>query len=173
VIFFEFGECGFIAIVIAVAVGDGNFEDLAFLRGVGEGRIRFFNADLNVAADKAETGIAHHGAGQQAGFEKNLKTVADSENQAAAAREFRDGVHDRRETGDGAGAEIVAVGKAAGKDDGVAIVEVFGLMPDEFDGFFEDAADGVKGVVIAVGPGKNDNTKFQWAPPGVMREDSF
>ena len=41
VVFFQIGEGGFIAIVIAVAMGDGNLEDLAFLRGVGEGRSSF------------------------------------------------------------------------------------------------------------------------------------
>jgi hypothetical protein len=160
VIFFESGEHGFIAIVIAVAVGDGEFEDLAFLRGVGEGGVGVFYADMHVAADEAEAGVAHHGAGEEASFEEDLETVADAEDEAAGLGEFGDGVHDGRKAGDGAGAEIVAVGEAAGEDDGVAIVEVFGLVPDEFDGLFEDVTDGVEGVVIAVGPGKDYDSEF-------------
>jgi hypothetical protein len=166
VIFFERGERGFVAIVVAVTVGDGEFEDLAFSGGVGEGGVGVFDADVDVAADEAEAGVAHHGAGEEAGFEKDLETVADAEDKAAVSCEFSDGVHDGREAGDGAGAEIVAVGEAAWEDDGVAIVEVFGLVPDEFDGLLEYVADGVEGVMIAVGPGKDYDSEFQCAPPG-------
>src|SRR2546421_543111 len=57
-------------------------------------------------------------------------------------------------------AEVIAVGKSARQDDGVAIREIFRLVPDEFDGFPENVADGVKRVVVAIGPGKNDDSKF-------------
>jgi hypothetical protein len=160
VIFLESGKRGFVAIVVAVAVGDGEFENLAFLGGVGEGRVGVFYADMHVAADETEAGVAHHGSGKQAGFEEDLETVADAEDEAAGFGELGDGAHDGGETGDGAGAEIVAVGEAAGEDDGVAIVEVLGLMPDEFNGLLEDVADGVEGVVIAVGPGKDYDSEF-------------
>jgi hypothetical protein len=128
---------------------------------------------VDVAADEAKAGVAHHGAGEEAGFEEDLETVADAEDQAAGFCELSDGVHDGREAGDGAGAEIVAVGEAAGKDDGVAIVEIFGLVPDEFDGLLQDVADSVEGVVIAVGPGKDYDSEFHGHLRGVMREDSF
>jgi len=128
---------------------------------------------VHVAADEAETGVAHHGAGEEAGFEKDLEAVADAEDEAAVFCEFGDGIHDRRKASDGAGAEIVAVGKAAGEDDGVAAVEVFRLVPDEFDGLLEDVADGVEGVVVAVGPGKDYDSEFHGHLRGVMREDLF
>ncbi len=59
--------------------------------------------------------------------------------------------------------------KAAGEDDGVTIGEVFRLVPDEFDGLLQDVADGVERVVVAIGPGKNDDSKFHAAvaPCGV------
>jgi hypothetical protein len=50
--------------------------------------------------------------------------------------------------------------ETAGQDDGVAIREIFGLVPNEFDRFLEDIADGVKRVVVAIGPGENDDSKF-------------
>jgi hypothetical protein len=143
------------------------------LGGVGEGRVGVFDANMHVAADEAEAGVAHHRAGEEAGFEEDLETVADAEDQAAVFREFGDGVHHGRKAGDGAGAEIVAIGEAAGEDDGVAIVEVFGLVPDEFDGLLKDVADGVEGVVIAVGPGKDYDSEFHGHLRGVIREDPF
>jgi hypothetical protein len=43
------------------------------------------------------------------------------------------------------------------------------LVPDEFNGLFEDVADGVKRVVVAIGPGKNYDSKFHVvaAPCGI------
>jgi hypothetical protein len=34
------------------------------------------------------------------------------------------------------------------------------LVPDEFDGLLQNVADGVKRVMVAIGPGKNDDSKF-------------
>src|SRR5208337_5039276 len=65
VIFFDGGESGVVAIVVAVAVSDGDFKDLAFFRGVGERGVGFFNANVHVAADEAQAGVAHHRAGEQ------------------------------------------------------------------------------------------------------------
>jgi hypothetical protein len=33
-------------------------------------------------------------------------------------------------------------------------------VPDKFDALLEDVADGVKRVVVAIGPGENDDSKF-------------
>src|ERR1700680_3251914 len=77
-ILFEIGERCFIGVVVAVIVCDGNFQNLALRSGVGERCIGLLDADEYVAANVAETRIAHHGAGKQAGFEKNLKAVADA-----------------------------------------------------------------------------------------------
>jgi hypothetical protein len=173
-IFFESCESGFVATVISVGVRDGNLEDLAFLGGIGERRVGLLDADVHVAADETQAAVAHHGAGKQAGFAENLEAVANAQDQAAARGEFLDGLHHRRKARDGAGAEIVAVGKSAGQNDGVAAGEIFRLVPDEFDRFLQDVADGVKRVVVAIGPGKNDDSKFHAVqPPVALRELLF
>jgi len=33
-------------------------------------------------------------------------------------------------------------------------------VPDELDRFLQDVSEGVKRVVVAIGPGKNDDSKF-------------
>jgi len=169
-IFFEVGEGVGVASVVAVVMSDRDAEDLALGCGGGKGRIGFLDANVNVAADIAEARVAHHGAWKQARFQEDLKAVADAEDGAAGFREFRDGVHDRREAGDGAGAEVVSVSEAAGEDDGIAILDIFGLVPDKFDGLAEDRAEGVESVVIAVGPGEDNDSEFQGAPPGSGSE---
>ena len=60
-------------------------------------------------------------AGQQAGLGEHLEAVADADDRAAGGGEVGDRVHHRREAGDGAGAQVVAVGEAAGDDDRVDV----------------------------------------------------
>ena len=69
--------------------------------------------------------IAHERAGKQARFAEDLEAVANAEHQAAGTGKVRDGAHHRRKTRDGAGAQIVAVGKAAGQNDGVEAGKIF------------------------------------------------
>src|SRR5437764_500903 len=127
-----------------------------------------------MAADKAQTGIAHHGAGEQASFTQDLESVADAEHHAATFGKFFDRLHDRRKAGDRAGAQIVAVGETAGQNDGVAASQVLRLMPDKLDRLFEDAADGVKRVVVAIRAWKDDDSKFHCVvTPGGIREILF
>ena len=63
--------------------------------------------------------IAQQRAGEQAGFHQNLEAVADAEHEAAVGGELLHRAHDGREAGDGAAAQVIAVGEAAGEDDGV------------------------------------------------------
>ena len=100
----------------------------------------FFDADVHLAAKKAQALVAHHRAGKQTRFEQNLESVADAQHQAAATREPPDRAHHRRKSRDRAGAQIVAESKSAGKNDRVAAGNLFGLVPDEFDGLVDHAA---------------------------------
>src|SRR5260370_28498899 len=149
-IFFQRGEHSIVTSVISVVVRDGNFENLALLRSRREWRVRLLDANVNVAADIAQAAIAHHGAGEQAGFAENLEAVANAQDHAAALGEFLDGLHHWRKTRDGASAEIVAIRKSAGQNDGIAIREILGLMPDKFDGLLQDVPDAVKSVMVAI-----------------------
>src|SRR5438445_7299050 len=106
-IVFEVGERGFVAIVSAVGVRDGNLENLALLRGVGKGRVRLLDANVDMAADKAQAAIAHHGAREQARLAENLEAVANAEYHAAALGEFLDRLHHRRKTCNGARTQVI------------------------------------------------------------------
>ncbi len=55
------------------------------------------------------------GAGQQPGLGQDLEAVARPEDRATGRGERLDRAHDRREARDGAGAQVVAVGEAAGQ----------------------------------------------------------
>ncbi len=86
---------------------------------------------VDVAADELEAAIAEQRAGQQAGFHQNLEAVADAQHQPAGGGELLDRLHHRRELGDGAAAQVIAVGEAAGQNDGIHVAERRGIVPDE------------------------------------------
>src|SRR5260370_4990191 len=113
--------------------------------------------------------VAYSGAGMQPRLKKNLKAVEDSQHHPAALRELADGLHYRREPRNRSGTQIVPISEAARQDNGVAIGKVLRLVPDELYGLFEDVADGVKRVVIAVGARKDNYSKFHAviAPWGI------
>ncbi len=74
--------------------------------------------------------------------------------------EALDGLHDGGMGGEGAGAEVVAVGEAAGDEDGVRGLEVGGGVPEESGFFTEDRGDDIEGVVVAVGAGEDEDAEF-------------
>ena len=68
--------------------------------------------------------------------------------------------HHRRKLGDGAAAQIIAVGEAAGQNDGIDIAECVRIVPDEFGLLAEIVRDGVPSIVIAIAAGKDDDAEF-------------
>src|SRR5208337_1041457 len=97
---------------------------------------------------------------KQASLAQNLEAVADAEHQTAAVGKLLHRLHDRRELGNCAGTQVVAIGKAAGHNDGVTILQIVRVMPEEGDRLLGHLLDGPVGIVIAVGSGKDDNAKF-------------
>ena len=124
---------------------------------------------MDVAANELETAVANERAGEQTGFDQDLKPVAYAEHEAAIAREPAHGLHHGRELGDGAAAQVIAISEAAGQDDGVDVTERSGVVPDEFGRLPEDGGDGVKRVVIAIAARKDDNAKFHGSCCGEVR----
>src|SRR5215210_7292982 len=87
---------------------------------------------------------------------EHLKAVADPEDGAAGLGELFQRVHHLSEAGDGAGAQVIAVGETARDDDGVRALEVRVGMP-QLDGDGARAFDRVERVAVAVGSGKDGN----------------
>ena len=146
--------------VVAFHVADGHLQHVALFQALGEGAVGRFHAQVDLLADVLEAGIAHQSAGQQSGFGQNLEAVADAQHQSAACGKLLHRTHHRREAGDGPGAQVVAVGKAAGNQHGVDALQVLGVVPEKGDGLMSHFGNHVIGVVVAVGAGKDENPKF-------------
>ena len=99
--------------VVALAVRHRHADHLTGIVAAGERRIGALDLEIDVAADEFELRIAHQHARQQAGLAQNLEAVADAEHQPALGGEGAHRIHHRRTRGDGAAAQIVAVGETA------------------------------------------------------------
>jgi hypothetical protein len=116
-----------------------------------------------MAADEAEPAVAHHRTWKQTSLQQNLEPVTDAQNHSAALGEFLDRLHHRRKTRDRSRTQVIAISKTAWQDNGVTICEILRLMPNEFNGLVQNVPDGVKRVVVAIGPGENDDSEFHCA----------
>src|SRR5690606_19722731 len=84
-------------------------------------------------------------------------SVADSEHRHALARGLDDLGHDRRDAGDGAGPQVVAVAEASGKNERVDALEAVRTVP-EGDRLCAGQADGTLRVPVVEGAGEGDDT---------------
>ncbi|KQP04129.1 hypothetical protein ASF28_19455 [Methylobacterium sp. Leaf99] len=117
--------------VVALAVRHADVDDLLLGVGGGESGVGPLDPQELPVADEAAVDVAHEHAGQQAGFAQDLEAVADAEHEAAAGRVCPHRIHGRRAPGDGAAAEIVAIGEAARQDGEVGARRQLGVgVPD-------------------------------------------
>ena len=78
---------------------------------------------LGLAADEAQLGVAQQRPGQQPRLAEDLEAVADPQHRPARGGELRHRLHRRREAGDRAGPQVVAVGEAAGEHYCIDVVQ--------------------------------------------------
>ena len=138
-------------------MADGNADHLAPGVLARPGGDRVFHFQVHVAADVLQGIVPPHRARQEPGFEQDLEAIADARDVATAGGEPSNLFHDRREARDGAGAQVVAVGKPAGQDDHVGAAQIPVLVPDVARGAAKDVLGDVVDVVVAVRPGEDDH----------------
>ncbi len=103
--------------------------------------------------DEAQPGVAGERPRQQVGLAEDLEAVADAEHRQPPRRRRDDLAHHRREPGDGAAAQVVAVGEAAGQDDGIDTAQA-GVVVPELDRLAPAALHGAAGITSSREPGK-------------------
>ena len=115
----------------------------------GERAAAVEHLELDLAEGEAPVGVAEQRAGQQVRLAEHLKAVADPQHEPAVARELDHRLHRRREARDRAGAQVVAVGEAAGDDDRVGASQVALAVPDQLG--VADAPGRVQRVDLVAG----------------------
>src|SRR5271165_679949 len=135
-------------------------QDLALFGAAGKGRIDSLYPDFHGPADEVEALIANQRTRQETGLHQYLKAVADAQHQTTVQGKLFNCLDHRRELGDGAATQVVAVGKATRKDDGVNIAQRWAIVPNELRSLMKVVRYGVPSVVIAVATRENDNANF-------------
>ena len=154
----------FVGLVIALAMRDRHADDLTGIVAAGERRIGTFDPQMHVMADEFQPRVAHQHAGQQAGLAEDLKSVADAEHEAAIGRERPHRVHDRRARGNGAAAQIIAVGKSAGHHHEIGALGQRGLGMPDHRGFMPGRElQRARHVALAIDAGKDEDGGFHRA----------
>ncbi len=147
--------------VIAFAMRDRHPNDLPGIIAARERGIRTFDPQMHIMADEFQPRVAHEHAGQKARLAENLETVADPEHQPATGSKIAHRVHDRRTRGDGAAAQIVAIGKSAGHHHEIGAFGQRRLgMPDHRGFMTRDEPQRARHVALAIDAGKDENSGF-------------
>ena len=120
------------------------------------------------AAHEMQIGIAHQDARQQARLAGDLKPVADGENPPAPAGMGPHRIHDGGARRDGAAAQVIAIGEAAGQEHevGAGRQARFG-MPDEVRLASGHEPQGPRDVALAIDPGEQDDRGLHARPSRI------
>src|SRR5438309_1394739 len=141
---------GGIGKVVALAVRHRNLQHLSLATLTREGRCGVLDTDESRVAAELQVLVADQRPGEEVRLAQDLKAVADADHLSPTTGELRDRGHHRREAGDGAAAQVVAVGETTGQDDAVQAGEVTLLVPDESRILAQAGLHGI--VAVALGP---------------------
>ena len=132
---------------------------LAHLQGVGPGGSVVLHRQVGISAVKMQALVAGERAGQKVGFGEDLEAVTNAENRHAPAGGVDDGLHDRREGGNSAAAQVVAIRKTAWDNYRVDVFQVGVGVPQAYD-FGSGETGGAGGVDIIKRAGECDYSDF-------------
>ena len=135
--------------------------------GAGEGAVVSLDPQVGPLAAKLEVVVAHEDAGEEAGLAKHLEAVADAQHETAVGGEAGYGGHDGGEASDCPGAEVVAVGEAAGEDYAVYVGEGVVLVPEVARLLAQDCAEGVVAIAVAPGAGEDHYAEAFFVSLGI------
>src|SRR5580704_1518327 len=156
----QISKRGLIAEITAPDMRDGHFQNLPARSREGKRRAHALHAHMHLLAKKSQSGIPNQRPGQKTSFAKNLKSIANAENQSAPTRKFLHRFHNRGKTRQRPSAQIIAISKSARKDDRVAAAKILGAVPEKFYRLMQHAADRIVRIVIAIRPRKHNHAKF-------------
>ena len=117
---------------------------------------------MHIVTGEQQGFVADEGAGQQAGLRQDLKAVAYPEHRAPGAGKGDDFLHDGRKTRNGAATQIIAIGESTRQHHRITAREGLLLVPDKFRLLTKHMLDGMVGVMVAIGPGKNNDGESHW-----------
>ncbi len=147
---FKSAQRGLIAEIVAFHMAYRDLKYLVFFQVLRERAIGCLCSQMDLAANVLESSIAHQGSGQETGLTEDLESIADAQDQSPLGSKLLHRLHDGREACDGAGAQIVSVGKASRHENRVAVFQTWRVMPEAGNRLPGYLSQDMVGIVIAV-----------------------
>src|SRR5207249_8895434 len=97
---------------------------------------------------------------QHSRLAQNLEAIADAQHHPSTRRKLANRLHHRRKLGNRSRPQIVAIGEAAGYDDGITVFKIVRFVPEKRNRLLGYVLDGPKRIVVAIRPRKYDNAEF-------------
>src|SRR6266436_1743475 len=129
----QFVERRIVTDKVSIGMGDRHAQHAARLQLMREGCAGALYSYVYVVADKVQISISNQRSWKQAGLTQDLKTIANAQHQIAFCGKRFHRIHDGGKTGQRSSAQIVAVRKAAGNDQGIVTAQVRIAVPDKID----------------------------------------
>src|SRR5438876_383303 len=142
-------------------MGDRDSEQLPWAGVQRKSRVTLLHAQVDPLTSKLAGRVPEECPGEQSSLLQDLKAVADSQHQSAPIRKVADRLYHRCEARDRAAAQIVTVGKPAGQDDQLQIVQIALAMVDVAHRLAEDLADRMGTVPVTPGAREDDDPRPQ------------
>src|SRR3989304_5954519 len=114
-------QCVVVGEVVAVAMGNRDFEDLPFHASGCKQRVGVLHLQMDIFTNEFQRLISEEDTGKESRFDENLKSIAYPEHRPAVVRKTNHVFHDRREPGEGSAPEIFTVRETGRKNYELAI----------------------------------------------------
>ena len=150
----------------------GISQYLALRQLIGKRAVRRLHAQMHLFADVFQPRIAHQRPWQQASLSQDLKPVADAQHQSASGGKLLHRLHHRRKPSNRPGAQIVAIRKAARNQHRIHALQILRVVPEKRNRLLRNLRDHVVGVVVAIGPRKDQNAEFHASRLTVWEEQN-
>src|SRR5438093_8582711 len=153
----QFGQGSIIRCIAALPVRYRHAQKIPGRATDREWGVGVLDAKVHPLAAILQGIVAHERTGQEVGLAQYLEAVADADDRLALFHVTPDSDHHRREAGDGARSQVVAVREAARQHDAVVGGEVALPVPDEVRLVPHHPGERVLAVAVAPGAGKDDD----------------
>jgi hypothetical protein len=122
-----------------------------------------FDLQMNIFGNKLLLLVPGKCSGQQPGFAEDLETIANTPDLTSIIGKSYNRLHDRRKLGDGAGPQVIPIGKATRQYNTIFFRKSFNrrlFVPQFPDISAQHRAQHVHHIIITIGTGEDDNAKF-------------
>src|SRR6267378_3686672 len=126
---------------------------------VGKRRVSRLRLQKHMLAPKLQRTVADERTRKHSGLAKNLETVTDPQHHPAVGRKRLDCLHNRAESSDGSGTQIITVTETTWNDYDIRVAQRGFLMPEQSRRVSEHVTEDMDAILVAIRSWKLKNNK--------------